>query len=308
MQRFFIIYFFIFSFFYFFNLKATEIKIIKKIGNDIITNIDIENEYKYLTTLNQNYKTIEKEKIYIFLKLSLINEKIKKSELKKYFELGVRDVYLDQKIEEIYVRLGHRNLSDFKTYLLSNDLQIENIYKKIEIELKWNKLIFDKYKNQIIINKENLKKKLILESKERYSYNISELVFSIKNKSEFKKKYKDITKSIKDIGFEKTVLIYSISESIDNSGNIGWINQISLSKVILEQLEKISISEITKPIKIPNGIIILKLNDKKKTEKIDESIDNELSKLVKFERNRQLNIFSSIYFNKIKKKIFTDES
>ena len=289
-------------------LKADQVQIVERVGADIITNIDIENEYKYLIALNMNYKSIDKQKIYDYSKESLINEKIKKNELKKYFELGVKDTYLDQKIQEIFKRIGLKDLNEFKIYLQDYDLRIEDIYKKIEIEVKWNKLIFDKYKNQIVINEENLKKKLLEDIEDKYSYNISELVFSIQNKSDFEEKYKKINESIGKIGFEKTVLIYSVSDSIDNSGNLGWIDEISLSEIILDEIRSIEISQITKPIKVQNGIIILKLNDKKKITRTNENNNDEFLKLVNFEKNRQLNIFSSIYFNKIKELVFINES
>jgi len=289
-------------------LKADQVQIVERVGADIITNIDIENEYKYLIALNMNYKSIDKQKIYDYSKESLINEKIKKNELKKYFELGVKDTYLDQKVLEIYERIGFKDLNEFKIYLQDYDLKIEDIYKKIEIEVKWNKLIFDKYKNQIVINEENLKKKLLEDIEDKYSYNISELVFSIQNKSDFEEKYKKINESISKIGFEKTVLIYSVSDSINNSGNLGWIDEISLSKIILDEIRSIKISQITKPIKVQNGIIILKLNDKKKIIRTNKNNNDEFLKLVNFERNRQLNIFSSIYFNKIKELVFINES
>ena len=289
-------------------LKADQVQIVERVGADIITNIDIENEYKYLIALNMNYKSIDKQKIYDYSKESLINEKIKKNELKKYFELGVKDTYLDQKIQEIFKRIGLKDLNEFKIYLQDYDLRIEDIYKKIEIEVKWNKLIFDKYKNQIVINEENLKKQLLEDIEDKYSYNISELVFSIQNKSDFEEKYKKINESIGKIGFEKTVLIYSVSDSIDNSGNLGWIDEISLSEIILDEIRSIEISQITKPIKVQNGIIILKLNDKKKITRTNENNNDEFLKLVNFEKNRQLNIFSSIYFNKIKELVFINES
>ena len=179
---------------------------------------------------------------------------------------------------------------------------IKDIYEKIEIEIKWNQLIFDKYKNQITVNEDILKKKLIQDSKNRNTYNLSELVFSVNDKSEFEKKYNQIMRSIEKIGFEKTVLIFSEASSIENSGKLGWIDEISLSKVILSEIKKINISQITKPIKISNGVLILKLNEKKKVDKISENIEEELLKLINFEKNKQLNIFSSIHFNKIKEK------
>ena len=72
----------IFFFIVFINLYANEVKIVAKIENDIITNIDIENEYKYLITLNKSLEDIDKNQLLSFAKNSLIKEKIKKSEIK----------------------------------------------------------------------------------------------------------------------------------------------------------------------------------------------------------------------------------
>ena len=60
--------------------------------------------------------------------------------------------------------------------------------------------------------------------------------------------------------------------------------------------------EITKPIILSNGILVLKLINIKKSEtKID--MENELKKAINYERNRQLNQYSKIYYNKIKKNL-----
>ena len=290
------------------NLKSNEIKIVTKIANEIITNVDIENEYKYLVSLNNDYQKLEKNKIFNIAKASLIREKIKEIELKKYFELGVQDSFLNNKIGELFQSLGFANSDEFKVYLNKFGLEIEDIARKIEIELKWNKLIYDKYKDQIIINKEFLKKKIIEDSKDIDIYNISELIFSYEteNENENKKKLLEVLNSIDDIGFDKTVLIFSNSESRKNFGSLGWINELSLSQTILEKLKNINVSEITEPIKIQNGILILKLNDKKKAN-MSVDVDEELRKLIKFETNKQLNVFSTIYFEKIKNKLSINE-
>lgn len=308
MKKLFFFYFFVIILFNSTILKANNVKIITKIGTDIITNIDIDNEYKYLVALNDNYKSIEKNKIYDYAKESLIREKIKEIEIKKFFDLGNKDDYLDDRVKAIYQNLGFLNIEEFNNHLKKNKLDLNEIFRKIEIEIKWNQLIFEKYNNKIIINKESLKEKLIKESKISYSYNLSEIVFSIKDRSDFENKFNSIIKSINDIGFEKTVLIYSESNSVNKSGNLGWIDELSLSKIILNEIKKINVSEITKPIKISNGILILKLNEIKEIDYTIENIDDELSKLVNFERNKQLNTFSSIYFNKIKEKILANES
>ena len=308
MKKLFFFYFFVLILFNYTILKANSVKIITKIGTDVITNIDIDNEYKYLVALNDNYKSIEKNKIYDYAKESLIREKIKEIEIKKFFDLGIKDAYLEDRVKAIYQNLGFLNIEEFNNHLKKNKLDLNEIFRKIEIEIKWNQLIYEKYNNKIIINKETLKEKLIKESKKRYSYNISEIVFSVKDRSDFKKKFNRIIKSIDDIGFEKTVLIYSESDSVNKSGNLGWINELSLSKIILNEIQKINVSEITNPIKISNGVLILKLNEIKEIDYIIENVDDELSKLVNFEKNKQLNTYSLIYFNKIKDKILANES
>ncbi len=288
-------------------LESKEIKIIAKIGNQIITNVDIENEYKYLVSLNNDYQKLEKNKIYNFAKSSVIREKIKEIELKKYFKLGVQDSFLNNRIGEIYKNLGFSNSEDFQKYLSQFELGIEDIAKKIEIELMWNKLIYDKYKNQIIIKKEILKKKIIDDSKNRNMYNLSELIFTSKSENEDNEKVLEIYNSIKEIGFENTVLIFSKADSRKNSGKLGWIKELSLSEEILKNLRKINVMEITEPIQIQSGILILKLNDKKEADMSLVNIDEELNEVIKFETNKQLNVFSTIYFEKIKSKMNINE-
>ena len=303
--------FIFFVFFFLFDnsnyLKSKEIKILTKIGDQIITNIDIENEYKYLISLNNDYKKLEKEKILNFAKSSILREKIKETELQNYFELGVQDTFLNDKIGELYKSLGFSDSKKFQEYLNQFDLRIEDVAKKIEIELKWNKLIYDKYKDQIVINEEILKKKIIDASKNKNLYNLSELIFSYKTEKKNKEKLAEILKNIEEVGFENTVLIFSEAETRKNSGNIGWINELSLSKAILEKLKKIDVSEITEPIQIQNAILILKLNDKKKADISSINLNEELRKLIKFETNKQLNTFSMIYFEKVKNKLDINE-
>ena len=303
MIKIFISFFIVILFFNYDLIESKEVKILTKIGDQIITNIDIENEYKYLVSLNKDYQKLEKNKIFNLAKSSFLREKIKEIELKKYFDLGAQDSFLNDKIGELYKNLGFANSEDFQNYLNQFDLRIEDIAKKIEIELKWNKLVYDKYKDQIVINEKVLKKKIIDESKNKNSYNLSELIFSYKTEQENEKKLTEIKKSISEIGFENTVLIFSEAESRKNSGKLGWVNELSLSKIILEELKKTDILQITKPIQLQNAVLILRLNDKKKIEISNINLDEELRDLIKFETNKQLNIFSRIYFEKIRSKL-----
>ena len=285
---------------------ASSVKIIAKVDNEIITNIDVENEYLYLTALNQNLLNIEKDKVLEFAKQSLLREKIKKKEIIKFFELNQKSPIIDTMIEGIYKNLGLSNKTEFEFYLKDSNLRLDNVYKKIEIETIWNQLVYEKYKDQVVINEDNLKRKILNNPKKQELYYLYEIVFDYKDKNEIEKKYSSILKSINEIGFEETVIKYSISETKNNFGLLGWINKNVLSVEIRKELENLNLGQVTKPIVIPNGMMILKLDDIR-IENIEINIDEELEKFIKYETNNQLNNYSSIYFNKVKNNLLINE-
>tara|TARA_B110000008_G_C16959774_1_gene559678 strand:- start:76 stop:1008 length:933 start_codon:yes stop_codon:yes gene_type:complete len=289
------------------NVLSFEIKIIEKVNNQIITNIDVENEYAYLKALNPKYKELDKQKMLEYAKESIVKEIIKKNELKKYFDMSVNESMLVGIIKNLYLNLGIKNEDEFKIYLENYDLDIQRIYEKINIENAWNQLIYTKYKDQVIINKEKLRDKLSNKKNEIIKYNISEIFFSAKNNDEYENKLNVIKKNIIKDGFDKTALLYSESNTSKNSGSLGWINENQLSKQFNKELMLLEVGENSKPINIPGGIIILKINEIQKELK-EINIDEELNKISLYETNRQLNNFSVIYYNKVKNRIIDDEN
>ena len=284
--------------------KAIESKIIHNIGNEIITNIDIKREFKYLIALNKSLKELDKEKILNISNESIIREKIKKIELLKNFkEMKLNEDYYEVLLKNIYSRLNIKSINEFEIYLKDYDLKIDDIKIKITIDALWNELIIQKYKSKITINKAKIKKEILKNSKiESKEYQLSEIIFEVTNKEEIEKKYNEVIKSINEIGFENSAATYSFSESAKIGGDIGWINENSLNDNIKENINNLQIGEITKPIILSNGILVLKLiNTKNLKTAID--IENEFNKAINYERNRQLNQYSKIYFNKIKKNL-----
>ena len=141
-------------------LKALESYIVLKVNNEIITNIDLEIEYKYLKALNNELENTDKDQLLELAKVSIIREMLKKNELLMYYELNGTDKYLDKVLKDFYKRINLNTLDEFKAYLSQYGLKLENVKKKIEIEVMWNRLIGAKYVNQLNINEEVLKKKL----------------------------------------------------------------------------------------------------------------------------------------------------
>lgn len=288
------------------NAYSNEIKIIVKINNEIITNADVEKEYKYLISLNTSLQDIDKNEVLSFAKQSIIKEKIKKIELQKIYELNQKNQMIDVMIEGIYQNLNLVSKNEFLNYLEKYNLDFDEIYKKIEIESLWNQMIFEKYQNKVIIDEESLKEEILKNPKQIESYYLYELVYDYKSRDEIINKYKEIMESIESIGFKETVLKFSISQSKTNFGLLGWINKNALSNQIKNEIENLQKGKITNPIIIPSGVLLLKLEDKK-IENLDINIDEALKEIIKFETNNQLNNYSVIHFNKVKSKLFINE-
>jgi peptidyl-prolyl cis-trans isomerase SurA len=289
------------------NSISLENKILVKIENQIITSIDVNNEYKYLVALNPSLKNSKKDDILKLSKRSILQEKIKKIEIEKNFNNPqIPQEFLEQILKNVYSKIGFTNLDDFKEYLISNNIDFENVRNKLEIEALWNELILIKFSSKVKVNEKVLRERIKDNDQYLKSYLLSEISFEVSNLKELDKKFQEISKIINDKGFDYAALRYSISPSSNLGGKLDWINENSLNKNIIEAIKNLNINDFTKPINIPGGFLILQVNDVKNT-KIELDIDKELKKLVNYEKNNQLNQYSKIYFNKIKKDLEISE-
>jgi peptidyl-prolyl cis-trans isomerase SurA len=286
--------------------SGNKIKIELQIGNEILTNIDFLNEKNYLIALNNNLKTLPKNQLKKISKESLIREKIKKIELLKFYDFEKADKYSDQLLSDFYKRLNFKNKDDFNSYLISYNLNISDIREKLKIETLWNEMIFQKYNNQIKIDKEKIKTKIKNQKKILKEYNLSEILFQLKSDEKLLDKYNLILQNIENSGFKNSANIFSISDSSKFGGEIGWINQNQLNDNLLREIENLNINKLTKPIQTSNGYLIIKLNNKREKE-AELDFERTFKQMITEEKNRQLNQFSLIYFNKIKQNIFISE-
>ena len=295
--------FFCLVFFSLNNIAFSEIslKIIMKVNSEIITSYDLEKMRNYLLVLNPKIKEMDKEQILEISKKSLIKETIRKNEILKYRELNLQNPQIEFILNDMIKNLGFQNLTQFQSYLEKFDVSINDIKEKIEIENQWKSLVYARYSKSLKIDLESLKKQIENTNKKNFllEYNLSEIIFTKKNNLSLDELINEIQDSIKNIGFENTAILYSISDTSKVGGKIGWIKKNNLSIDIIRYLEKIELNTSADPIKIDNNFLILKINDKRKTP-LEINKQKELDKLVMIEKAKQLDKFSNIFYNKIK--------
>ena len=288
-------------------LKA-QIQIKYKIGDEIITNIDIINEKNYLIFLRPNLKKLSSNEIFEISKNSLINEVIKKKEINKLFKKINNEILIKEIKKKLFEFKNVQNEKEFLSLLSETDIKYEKILEKMKYEALWNELIFRKYSSLIKIDKDQQKKELMLKmsNNKKYEYNISELLFEIEKNETLKNKHKKILEYINTNDFKSAALRFSIASSSKRGGEIGWVKETLLSKNLNSLLNNISKNEITNPIEYPSGYLLIKINDKREMKQII-SLDKELEDLVNYEKNRQLSQFSLLFYKKLKQSSIINE-
>ena len=272
-----------------------------KINSEIVTSYDLEKEINYLIALNPQLKNIDEDDLNKIAKRSIVKEVIRKNEILRYKKLDLQNSQITNVLNNLIKNLNFSDENEFNNYLKNYDISINDLKKKIEIENEWKNMIFSKYNKSVNINKEALIKKIENLSKNNVllEYNLSEIVFNLKNNISLKEQAEIIQKSILENGFEISANLFSTSDSSKVGGKIGWIAKNDLSKIIIDKLDDLEKGSHTSSIKIGNNYLVLKINDIRKLNyKIDKKV--ELNRMIMIETTKQLDKFSNIFYNKIK--------
>ncbi len=303
-----IVFFVIFFFSIIIKIPAStdENRILLKVNNELITTIDVLNEINYLKSINRNINNLENQKIIEIARNSLIKDRIKKITLLSIVEkIEINDDDFNRILISNYSNTGLTKIEEIYEHLKKYDVKPNFVRNKMTINAIWSQLIYEKYSKNIKIDK-NVLKQDIEKNENQTEYLLSEIVFELEEEQTINEKFNIIKKAIQENGFENTALIYSISRTSTSGGDIGWVSETSIDKKILKEITKINVNDLTKPLVIPGGYLILKLKEKKITKKII-NFEDELKRIIEIKTNEQLNQFSNIFLNKIKKDIIINE-
>jgi peptidyl-prolyl cis-trans isomerase SurA len=249
------------------------------------------------TTKNQAFEIVKR---------SLIREKIKEIELKKLLkEIEVEEKFLNNVLIDYFKSINIKTISEFENFFISKDINPNLVKKKISIEILWNQLIYSKFKQNVKIDRDSIQNELSNNVKKK-EFLLSEILFNINENEELNDKIILLKKEINEKGFSQTALSYSISDTSSKGGKLGWVSETIMSQKIKNEVKKIKVGDHTDPIVIPGGFLIIKIEDIRDKDNSSD-LNNEIEKIIKDKTNEQLNQFSNIYFNKIKKDMVINE-
>ncbi len=302
-------YFLIIFFFTFheINISFSSVKnsIIAKVGNEIITLIELEN--KINTTLILANQEINQENIDKLKSISLkrlIDLKIKQNEIKK-FNITINNLAIENHMNNISNNLNI-DPNELKKFFKSNMINYNQYRNEVEIEFLWQKLIAQLYSSKININKtqiENEIKEILNKKDESIKYKLAELEINYENVNK-NDLIKEIKRSIKDVGFSKTVIKYSISSSALNEGDIGWIDSNDISGSLVNKIKDLEIGEISDAIEVAGSLVFYKMLDKKINNNFSKKNINQIRQNVIDKKKKELlNLYSNSHLSKRKNNI-----
>lgn len=292
--------FLFFLIFFFYSLKAANNKIIVKVDNQIISSYELKN--KINTELILRNLDIDQEninKIKNFALQSLINLRVKEKEILKYKSIEIEKVDISNQLKLI----ASDNINELKKNFSENNLSYEIFVQELKINTAWRQLIFQIFKDKVVINENEIDKQIKNIKNDSINvreFDLSEIEISYKSQTDKKSKIEDITKKIKELGFEKSVQIFSESETAKNNGNIGYVNEESLSADIYEVLKNLGEGDVSDPIIRIDKIIFLKINKIKSSKNNEIDIDKLKKSLINKKKNDLLKLYSASYLSKLK--------
>ena len=273
------------------------------IGDKAIAQSDIVNEIKILLILNnESYSEERREELHRLSVQSIIKRKIKEIEIERidFFEFNQQDV--DYELKRLADNINV-DLETLKNICESNDLDFSIIEKNIQINLAWNSLIFQLYKDKISIDADEIDEQLrISQGKKTEEYLISEIMIKPVEKNMVESEIKKLKDNIKIEGFESVAKRLSISESALNGGDLGWVNENSISDKIKSEIVNTPVGELSKPILLPNGILVFQIRNKRKIDH-NLSLEEKKEELVKFKKIKILKMHSLAHYDKVRRTI-----
>ena len=274
------------------------------VGNKAITKSDIVSEIKKILILNnKSFSEDEKGNLQNRAIKALIKTNIKKIEVERNNFLEFSNKDLNNEIMRLTKNLNI-NLDRLKEICEINNLDFSIIEENIKTDLRWNSLIFQTYKNRLSINLEEIDEQIksVQKKKEVKEYLLSEIIIKSVEKDKIQSAIEDLKNKIKVEGFENVAINLSIADSSSKGGSLGWINENLINDKLKSVIINTPIGNISKAILLPRGILIFKVNNKRKT-KIVQSLEEIKNKLVDAEKTKILQMHSLSHYNNARKSI-----
>ena len=296
----------IFMFFIYYAEIASAMKatLFATVGDKAITQLDIINEVKTILILSgQSFTEDRREELQSAAIKSIIKRNIKMIEIEKYDSLKFSNDDLNIELNNLAVNVN-MDLDTLRNTFITNDLDFSVVREQVKTEVLWNSLIFEIYKDRLFVNQEEINEQLksFQQKEDIDEYLISEIILESVPIDQVDNEIQKIKEKIAVDGFEKVAINFSISETSLKGGNLGWINENLITDNFKSKILNTPVGEISEPVILPEGIVIFKVRDKRKTKK-NENLVEVKNQLISAEKSKILNMYSLSHYDNLRRTI-----
>jgi peptidyl-prolyl cis-trans isomerase SurA len=291
--------------------SKSDIFVLAKINNQIITNIDLINRYKLIVSISKIKFSSQKEKQIIFNQLlnTLVDENLQINEAKN-LGINLDQEKFNQSLEQI-AKSQNKTITQFKNSFDRKSISYQSFFRQIESQILWSQIIRGVIVPKIKISQSEIDELLEfrkIESNIKKSF-LSEIYipFDYKNgadkidsKSLVSKLYDEITKGK---NFQTIIKQFSKSATAEFNGEIGWVSNLDVDKRISSAIQDLKIGQISQPVLMDDGYYLFKVNDQKTFSTLT---DEDLEQIQNIIFNRKLQLASKSYLMQIRKKSYIE--
>lgn len=292
-----------------FSADQSEITILAKVNNRIITNIDLIDRYRLVSSISKiKFNSLaEKQAIFSQLLKTMVDEELQIQEAKNLqieldqdkFDQSLKEIASSQKktIRQLYSSFQGKSISyaSFTRQLQSQVLWSQIVRKEVVPKIKISQseinelLEFRKIKSDI-------KKLFISEIYIPFDYKNGH--DAIDSKSLIFKIYDELKKS-KD--FKNIVKQFSHSPTAEFGGEIGWVGEGDVDRRIYQAIKGLEVGEVSKPVLMDGGYYLFKVGDQKTFSTLT---DQDLEQIKNIIFNKKLQLYAKSYLMDIRKKAY----
>ena len=235
--------------------SKSDFRVAYQIDDQIISNYDIDQARKLRILLsNSNISRSEVETI-------VINEKIKEIYANR-LKLTVLDTELKSQLDS-FLKSNKMSVGELKSLMNSKGIDIETFYNFIESNIRWQKVLDSKFGYKIDnLSLQDAMPEAPTPKKIEKEYVFSEIFISfeqwgVQNANLIAGRLSIELKAGAD--FDKAVEKFSSAKSKATRGKIGPIKKNQIPKEFRDVLDRLKRNEISAPIEINGGLILLRL-------------------------------------------------
>ncbi|MCD8562834.1 MAG: peptidylprolyl isomerase [Alphaproteobacteria bacterium] len=239
------------------------------VNNEAITRSDVDDRMKLIMVSSGLQDTPEiREKLEPQVVSMLIDEQIRMQEAKK------NDLEITQEeIDDGFKQIAEQNKftpEQFKDILKKSGINVATMERQIRTQLAWTKVIQTKIKPQVSVRETDVDDAIARMQANigKTEYLAAEIFLPVDNPSDEKNVRQlanRLTSELKSgkAPFFQVARQFSQSAGASKGGDIGWVQDDQLAPEVSEALAKMSINQLSDPIRSISGYHIVMLRDKR---------------------------------------------